>query len=185
MAASVADSETSADELQQTPPAAASARQDNTQQLHMRRRRRRKEFVDEDSESAGSDDDMEDAQALPRTSKNIKVVVPAPARPWEYQKLHDDNNIVANVLEELPQAGTEVWYRIAFQNGREEDVSAIGSFVLSRGCFLHNYSGLLHEAIPLSRTRLVQLHIATCRCCTLFGILKTSVFISPTYIFPH
>jgi hypothetical protein len=57
-------------------------------------------------------------------------VVPAPVRPWEYQKLHGKKSVVESVLEEVPQAGTEAWYRIAFQDGREEIVSTIGSFIL-------------------------------------------------------
>jgi hypothetical protein len=69
---------------------------------------------------------MEGAQANPRSveNENVKVVVPAPARPWEYQKLQDNNTVDA-VLEEVRRTGSEIRYRVSFEDGREEEVSVM------------------------------------------------------------
>lgn len=55
---------------------------------------------------------------------SIAVVVPAPARLWEYEPFHGDATTVDSVLEELEGPGGSLQYRIYFEDGREETVSA-------------------------------------------------------------
>lgn len=56
----------------------------------------------------------------------IAVMVPAPARPWEYQPWRGDVT-VETVLDELVVDG-EQGYKIEFEDGRKEDVSVNLSF---------------------------------------------------------
>lgn len=55
---------------------------------------------------------------------SIAVVVPAPARLWEYEPFHEDATAVDSVLEELEGPGRSLQYKIYFEDGREETVSS-------------------------------------------------------------
>lgn len=62
---------------------------------------------------------------LPRQDNEetkIAVIVPAPTRPWEYQTFEGTTTVDA-VLKEIKKPGQEAWYRIEYEDGREEDVS--------------------------------------------------------------
>ena len=50
------------------------------------------------------------------------VMVPAPARPWEYQPWRGDTT-VETVLEEAEELDGEQMYKIEFEDGRKENVS--------------------------------------------------------------
>lgn len=52
----------------------------------------------------------------------IAVVVPAPSRPWEYLPFRGATT-VDTVLEELERPGEDSWYKIEYEDGREENVS--------------------------------------------------------------
>jgi chromodomain-helicase-DNA-binding protein 4 len=53
---------------------------------------------------------------------SIAVMVPVPARPWEYQPFSGDTT-VDSVLEEIEGPDGGVWYRIDYETGKKEDVS--------------------------------------------------------------
>lgn len=53
---------------------------------------------------------------------SIAVLVAAPARPWEYQPYRGDIT-VDTVLEEIKGKDNQQWFRIEFEDGRQEDVS--------------------------------------------------------------
>jgi len=57
-----------------------------------------------------------------REKVTIEVRVPPPERPWEYQRIPEEN-IVEAVIEEAEHPGSELWYKISFEDGREADVS--------------------------------------------------------------
>lgn len=60
----------------------------------------------------------------------IEVQLPVPERPWEYLRIPDpEADAVEAVIEEVEHSGDELWYRISFEDGREEDVSNIGSML--------------------------------------------------------
>lgn len=52
----------------------------------------------------------------------ISVILPAPARPWEYQPYRGDDT-VETVMEEVEGVDGETVYKIEFEDGHEEDVS--------------------------------------------------------------
>lgn len=75
----------------------------------------------------------ESSQALkdepPRTrspnseGKRIAVMIQGPSRPWEYQPYVAERTVDA-VLAELDPKGGKMWYKIEYEDGRREDVSA-------------------------------------------------------------
>jgi hypothetical protein len=56
----------------------------------------------------------------------IEIQVPLPERPWEYLRVPEVNTVEA-VIEEVEHSGNELWYKVAFEDGREEDVSDLSS----------------------------------------------------------
>ena len=70
----------------------------------------------------GVEDDSEEGYT-------VQVQVPTPARPWEYTKFPEDTTI-SYVVRELQRPGNELWYRVAFEDGRQEEVSRYGSAAL-------------------------------------------------------
>src|SRR5438045_2899278 len=52
----------------------------------------------------------------------IEVQVPAAVRPWEYKSFPEDTT-VRRVIKELLGHGDELAYKIAYQDGRTEEVS--------------------------------------------------------------
>lgn len=56
----------------------------------------------------------------------IEVQVPLPERPWEYLRIPEMGTVKA-VIEEVEHSDNGLWYRVAFEDGREEDVSGLGS----------------------------------------------------------
>lgn len=54
----------------------------------------------------------------------IEVQVPTPARPWDYAKFAEDTTI-SRVVEELQLPGNELWYKVAFEDGRKAEVSKL------------------------------------------------------------
>jgi hypothetical protein len=54
----------------------------------------------------------------------IEVQVPTPARPWDYVKFAGDTTI-SRVVEELQLPGNKLGYRVAFEDGREAEVSKL------------------------------------------------------------
>lgn len=63
------------------------------------------------------------AQGKPSRQDSIRVLVPAPARPWEYQPWRGDTT-VDMVLDEFESSDGQLVYKIEFEDGRKEDVSA-------------------------------------------------------------
>jgi hypothetical protein len=69
---------------------------------------------------------MHDAGEVTMDKVTIEVRVPLPERPWEYLRIPEED-IVEAVLEEVEHSSNELWYKIAFEDGREEEVSDITS----------------------------------------------------------
>lgn len=55
-------------------------------------------------------------------SKRIEIIVPTPSRPWEYLPLAESNK-VEKVLGEIRKSNEETWYKIEYEDGREDEVS--------------------------------------------------------------
>lgn len=53
---------------------------------------------------------------------SIAVLVAAPARPWEYQPYRGDTTVDV-VLGEIKGKDYEQWFRIEYEDGRQENVS--------------------------------------------------------------
>lgn len=62
--------------------------------------------------------ESEDELAKP----NLEIKLPAPIRPWEYTKF-PPSTTVEKILAEIGKPRGEVWYRIEYEDGLEEDVS--------------------------------------------------------------
>lgn len=56
------------------------------------------------------------------TEDGFAVMVPPPARPWEYQPWRGDTT-VETVLEEVEELDGKQMYKIEFEDGRKENVS--------------------------------------------------------------
>jgi len=56
----------------------------------------------------------------------IEVRVPPPERPWEYLRIPEED-IVEAVLEEVEHPSNDPWYKVAFEDGREKEVSDMTS----------------------------------------------------------
>lgn len=56
----------------------------------------------------------------------IEVRVPRPERPWEYLRIAEED-IVEAVIEEVEHRSNELCYKVAFEDGREEEVSDMTS----------------------------------------------------------
>jgi hypothetical protein len=56
----------------------------------------------------------------------IEVQVPPPERPWEYLRILEED-IVETVIEEVEHPDNELWHKIAFEDGREEEVGDLSS----------------------------------------------------------
>jgi len=74
---------------------------------------------------------MHDAREVTTEKFTIEVRVPAPERPWEYLRIPEED-IVEAVIEEVEHPKNELWYKVTFEDGREEEVSDITS--RSRTC---------------------------------------------------
>ncbi len=59
-----------------------------------------------------------------KSQKDVKIEVRVhfPERPWEYLRLNEEPT-VARVVDEVERHGGELWYRIRFEDGMEEEVS--------------------------------------------------------------
>jgi hypothetical protein len=67
---------------------------------------------------------MRDIEGVSMDKVIIEVRVPVPERPWEYLRIPEED-IVEVVIEETEHPGNELWYKIAYADGREADVSYI------------------------------------------------------------
>jgi hypothetical protein len=67
---------------------------------------------------------MRDIDGVSMDKVIIEVRVPLPERPWEYLRIPEED-VVEAVIEEAEHPDNELWYRIAFEDGREADVSHI------------------------------------------------------------
>ncbi|PBP15428.1 SNF2 family domain-containing protein [Diplocarpon rosae] len=105
----VCDSEDSANELEHTPEAEENMMRDveNSQPQSTLSHRFR------DSPTNGPE---------PKENHALSVMVPAPARPWEYQPFQGAT-IVDSVLEEVQGPAGTTWYKIEFETGEKETVS--------------------------------------------------------------
>jgi chromodomain-helicase-DNA-binding protein 4 len=66
-----------------------------------------------------------------RERSSVAVLVPPPARPWEYQPFQGDTT-VDTVLEGIEDSDGVYRYKIEYEDGRQEEVSRISApFVLS------------------------------------------------------
>jgi hypothetical protein len=118
MAASVAEPAVSTDDMEEMSPGAATRGEtEEPEQLVILGRV--EESAEEDPHSDG---DMENMHTCTEKAESVAVVVPAPTRPWEYQKLRD-NSIVDCVVDEVPQLKGTPLYHVLYEGGREEDVS--------------------------------------------------------------
>lgn len=61
-----------------------------------------------------------------RERSSVAVVVPPPARPWEYQPFQGDTT-VDTVLEEIEGSDGVHRYKIEYEDGQQEDVSRISA----------------------------------------------------------
>lgn len=62
----------------------------------------------------------------PQDADSVSVLVPAPARPWEYQPFRGDTT-VDTVQGELEGPDGFMWYKIEFEDGKKADVSIFQS----------------------------------------------------------
>jgi hypothetical protein len=60
---------------------------------------------------------------------SIAVMVPAPARPWEYQPFRGDTTV--DTVLETKIMGDKEWYTIEYENGKREFVSTYSSYILA------------------------------------------------------
>lgn len=127
MVASVAEPAASTDDIEEMSPGAVT-RGETEEPEHLVILGPAVESAEEDPHSDG---DMENAQTGTEKSESVAVVVPAPSRPWEYQKLRD-NSIVDCVVDEVPQSRGTPLYHVLYEGGREEDVSSIFPHFQSR-----------------------------------------------------
>ena len=67
---------------------------------------------------------MRDIEGVSMDKATMEVRVPVPERPWEYLRIPEED-IVEVVIEEAEHPDNGLWYRIAFEDGREADVSYI------------------------------------------------------------
>jgi hypothetical protein len=76
-------------------------------------------------ESPGKDagaEPIQDSGEITMKKFIIEVRVPPPERPWEYLRIPEED-IVEAVLEEVEHPSNDLWYKVAFVDGREKEVS--------------------------------------------------------------
>ncbi len=67
---------------------------------------------------------------------SIRVLVPAPQKPWEYETYQGDIT-VDSVLEEIEGPDGKPFYKIEYEDGRKNEVSVILlDLVKQMGCFI-------------------------------------------------
>ncbi|TVY35958.1 Chromatin remodeling factor, partial [Lachnellula subtilissima] len=108
----ISNSESSEDELIRTPERKNATREPSQPHSALSHRFRESPQMSRDDRSQGKES-AEDGFA---------VMVPAPARPWEYQPWRGDTT-VETVLEEVEELDGEQMYKIEFEDGRKENVS--------------------------------------------------------------
>jgi hypothetical protein len=69
---------------------------------------------------------IKDAAEVTMEKFIIEVRVPPPERPWEYLRIPEED-IVEAVIEEIEHSINDLWYKVAFEDGREEEVSDMTS----------------------------------------------------------
>ena len=110
--AHISNSESSEDDSVRTPERKNATREPSQPHSALSHRFRESPQMSYDDRSQGRDS-AEDGFA---------VMVPAPARPWEYQPWRGDTT-VETVLEEVEGLDGKQMYKIEFEDGRKEDVS--------------------------------------------------------------
>ncbi|TVY94026.1 Chromatin remodeling factor, partial [Lachnellula willkommii] len=120
--AQIPNSESSEDELIRTPERKNATREPSQPHSALSHRFRESPQMSRDDRSQGRES-TEDAFA---------VMVPAPARPWEYQPWRGDTT-VETVLEEVEELDGEQMYKIEFEDGRKENVSLQKLLTLRNG----------------------------------------------------
>jgi hypothetical protein len=68
----------------------------------------------------------EDRKREKKSDDSIAVMVPAPARPWEYQPYRGDTTVDA--ILELKIMDDREWYTIDYEDGKRELVSALSYY---------------------------------------------------------
>jgi chromodomain-helicase-DNA-binding protein 4 len=84
----------------------------------------------------------EDRRREKNSDDSIAVMVPAPARPWEYQPYRGDTTVDAVV--ELRVMDDREWYTIDYEDGKRELVSVLLYYFLAE---MLSVCPLLYEAI--------------------------------------
>ena len=120
---SVSDSEDSEIDLLRTP-----SKKDGSRELSQTSSALSHRF--RDSPSKLSEDPTQ--ESISSQADTIAVMVPAvmvsgPLRPWEY-KAFQESTTVDTVLEELELPGEKLFYKIEYEDGRQEDVSVYPLF---------------------------------------------------------
>ena len=120
---SVSDSEESEIDLLRTP-----SKKDGSRELSQSYSALSHRF--RDSPSKLSEDPTQ--ESISSQADTIAVMVPAvmvsgPLRPWEY-KAFQESTTVDTVLEELELPGEKLFYKIEYEDGRQEDVSVYPLF---------------------------------------------------------
>ncbi|TVY49580.1 Chromatin remodeling factor [Lachnellula occidentalis] len=118
----ISNSESSEDELVRTPERKNATRELSQPHSALSHRFRESPQMSRDDHSQGRES-AEDGFA---------VMVPAPARPWEYQPWRGDTT-VETVLEEVEELDGEQMYKIEFEDGRKENVSLDKLLTLRNG----------------------------------------------------
>jgi chromodomain-helicase-DNA-binding protein 4 len=110
--AHISNSESSEDEIVRTPERNSATREPSQPHSALSHRFR-------ESPQKSHNDRLQGRESA---ENGFVVMVPAPARPWEYQPWRGDTT-VETVLEEIEGLDDEQMYKIEFEDGRKEDVS--------------------------------------------------------------
>ncbi|TVY50208.1 Chromatin remodeling factor mit1, partial [Lachnellula cervina] len=120
--ARIPNSESSEDELIRTPERKNATREPSQPHSALSHRFR-------ESPQMSRDDRSQDRKS---TEDGFAVMVPPPARPWEYQPWRGDTT-VETVLEEVEELDGKQMYKIEFEDGRKENVSLDKLLTLRNG----------------------------------------------------
>jgi hypothetical protein len=69
----------------------------------------------------------DDRRREKNSDDSIAVMVPAPARPWEYQPFRGDTTV--DIILEVKIMDDKEWYTIEYENGKRELVSILSYYV--------------------------------------------------------
>jgi chromodomain-helicase-DNA-binding protein 4 len=108
------DSEASEEELARTPERQSIERDPSQPQSVLSHRFR------ESSQKAQDRRKQKSSSA----ESSIAVMVPPPAKPWEYQKWREDMT-VDSILEETKGPDGQLQYNIEYEDGKQDTVSAV------------------------------------------------------------